>query len=179
MLLSTVYRCVEVISDSVAQLPLEPYKIDAQGYKMKFLSHPSYNLLNKEPNDKMTRFTFMKTLVVSTLLKGNGYAYIERDNSGNAVSLHYIPSGNVSIIKPTRLKDPVKYNVTGIGTVEDCNMIHILNFTYDGLEGISTLTHARNCLGLAADAESHATGFFKGGANLAGILKVQSSLTTK
>ena len=28
MLLSTVYRCVEVISDSVAQLPLEPYKID-------------------------------------------------------------------------------------------------------------------------------------------------------
>ena len=29
MLLSTVYRCVEVISDSVAQLPLEPYRIDA------------------------------------------------------------------------------------------------------------------------------------------------------
>ena len=29
LLLSTVYRCVEVISDSVAQLPLEPYKIDA------------------------------------------------------------------------------------------------------------------------------------------------------
>lgn len=25
MLLSAVYRCVEVISDSVAQLPLEPY----------------------------------------------------------------------------------------------------------------------------------------------------------
>ena len=28
LLLSTVYRCVEVISDSIAQLPLEPYKID-------------------------------------------------------------------------------------------------------------------------------------------------------
>ena len=36
MLLSTVYRCVEVISDSVAQLPLEPYKIDADGYKIKY-----------------------------------------------------------------------------------------------------------------------------------------------
>lgn len=50
MLLSTVYRCVEVISDSVAQLPLEPYKIDSEGYKVKFTSHPSYRLLNSEPN---------------------------------------------------------------------------------------------------------------------------------
>ena len=47
MLLSTVYRCVEVISDSVAQLPLEPYKMDSKGYKIKFTSHPTYKLLNK------------------------------------------------------------------------------------------------------------------------------------
>lgn len=76
MLLSTVYRCVEVISDSVAQLPLEPYRMDANGYKVKFTSHPTYRLLNSEPNQRMTRFTFIKTLVVSTLLKGNGFAYI-------------------------------------------------------------------------------------------------------
>lgn len=79
LLLSTVYRCVEVISDSVAQLPLEPFKIDSKGYKTKYVEHPTYWLLNKEPNPRMTRFTFMKTLVVSTLLKGNAYAYIERD----------------------------------------------------------------------------------------------------
>ena len=33
MSLSSVYRCVEVISNSVAQLPLEPFKIDRNGYK--------------------------------------------------------------------------------------------------------------------------------------------------
>ena len=32
MLLSTVYRCVDVISDAVAQLPLEPYYINDSGY---------------------------------------------------------------------------------------------------------------------------------------------------
>ena len=58
-------------------------------------------------------------------------------------------------------------------------MIHLLNFTYDGVTGISTLANARNTLGLATDAEGHAQGFFKGGANLAGVLKVQSTLTTK
>lgn len=180
MLLSTVYRCVEVISDSVAQLPLEPYKIDSEGFKIKFTSHPSYRLLNSEPNSRMSRFTFIKTLIVSTLLKGNGYAYIERDNEGNAVALHYIPSELVTVIKPKTLKDNIAYSITGIGNVvEACNMIHILNFTYDGVEGISTLSHAKNTLGLASDSEAHASGFFKGGANLAGILTVQSTLTSK
>ena len=180
MLLSTVYRCVEVISDSVAQLPLEPYKIDADGYRLKFTSHPSYRILNKEPNNRMTRFTFIKTLVVSTLLKGNGFAYIERDNKGNAIALHYIPSELVTIIPPSTIGENVMYNVTGLSnSVESCNMIHILNFSYDGITGISTLSHAKNTLGLAMDSESHASGFFKGGANLAGILKVESNLTAK
>lgn len=180
LLLSTVYRCVEVISDSVAQLPLEPYKIDGNGFKMKFKSHPTYRLLNAEPNNRMTRFTFIKTLIISTLLKGNGYAYIERDNQGNATALHYIPSELVTIIPPMTLKDNITYSVTGLSNIiESCNMIHILNFSYDGITGISTLAHAKNTLGLSADSEAHASGFFKGGANLAGILKVQSNLTSK
>lgn len=180
LLLSTVYRCVEVISDSVAQLPLEPYKIDSSGYKLKFTNHPTYRLLYAEPNSRMTRFTFIKTLIVSTLLKGNGYAFIERDNLGNATALHYIPSDLVTIIPPKTLKDNVAYSVTGLSNIiEACNMIHILNFSYDGITGISTLAHAKNTLGLSADSEAHASGFFKGGANLAGILKVQSNLTSK
>jgi len=69
------------------------------------------------------------------------------------------------------------YSITGFDAlVEPINMIHILNFSYDGIRGISTLEHARLTLGLATDSEAHAAGFFKGGANLAGVLKVQGSL---
>lgn len=179
MLLSTVYRCVEVISDSVAQLPLEPYKMDSQGYKIKFTSHPTYKLLNKEPNPRMTRFDFIKVLIVSTLLKGNGYAYIERDGKGDAQGLHFIPAELVTVNRPKSLKESVSYSIAGLGTVESCNMIHIKNFSYDGIEGVSTLRHARNTLGLSTDAEAHAAGFFKGGANLAGILKSTSNLNNQ
>ena len=179
MLLSTVYRCVEVISDSVAQLPLEPYRIDSNGYKLKFTSHPTYKLLNKEPNPRMTRFDFIKVMIVSTLLKGNGYAYIERDDKGNAQGLHFIPAELVTIIRPKSLNEAVSYSMAGLGKVESCNMIHIKNFSYDGIEGVSTLRHARNTLGLSTDAESHAAGFFKGGANLAGILKSQTNLNSQ
>ena len=177
MLLSTVYRCVDVIGDSVAQLPLEPYKVDENGYKRKYTEHSTYYILNKEPNKTMSRFTFMKTLITSVLLDGNGYALIKRDNNGNATSLKLIPSGLVSIINNN---GKIMYSVTGIKQlIEPVNMIHILNFSYDGITGISTLQHAKNTLGLASDSEAHAEGFFKGGANLAGIIKVQSSLNPK
>jgi HK97 family phage portal protein len=181
MLLPAVYRCVEVISDSVAQLPLEPFIVDSQGYRQRHFSHPTYNMLHLEPNSKMTTYTFIKTLVASVLLNGNGFAYIQRDSRGNAVGLHYLPPEWVTVNDSTvdHFK-PITYSVTGIkGRVEACNMIHILNFSYDGINGVSTLTHAANTLGISADSESHARGFFKGGANAAGILKVQSVLSAK
>lgn len=180
MLLSAVYRCVEVISDSIAQLPFEPYRIDSDGCKIKFTKHPTYNLLNREPNQNMSKFTFMKTMVVSMLLTGNAYAYIDRDERGNAKALYYIPTELVTILKPQNITDTISYSITGMkNVVEDCNMIHILNFTSDGYEGISTLTYARKTLGLAMDAEANAEGFFKGGANVAGLLKCNSPLTNK
>lgn len=180
MLRSAVYRCVEVISDSIAQLPCEPYRIDSDGCKIKFTKHPTYNLLNREPNQNMSKFTFMKTMVVSMLLTGNAYALIERDERGNAKALYYIPTELVTILKPQTITDTISYSITGMkNVVEDCNMIHILNFTSDGYEGISTLAYARKTLGLAMDAEANAEGFFKGGANVAGILKCNSPLATK
>ena len=180
MLLSAVYRCTEVISDSVAQLPLEPYRIDSDGCKIKFTSHPTYNLLNREPNKNMSKFTFLKTMVVSMLLTGNAYALIDRDEKGNAKALYYIPTELVTILKPQNITDTISYSITGMkSVVEDCNMIHILNFTSDGYAGVSTLTYARKTLGLAMDAEANAEGFFKGGANVAGILKSNAPLTTK
>ena len=77
MRLAAVYRCVQVISDSVAQLPLSMYK-DAKVYR----EHPTYHLVAKEPSPLMSRFTFLKCLVSSMLLQGNGYAYIKRDQLG-------------------------------------------------------------------------------------------------
>ena len=180
LLLSACYRCVEVISDSIAQLPCEPYRIDSDGCKIKFTKHPTYNLLNREPNQNMSKFTFMKTMVVSMLLTGNAYALIERDERGNAKALYYIPTELVTILKPQTITDTISYSITGMkNVVEDCNMIHILNFTSDGYEGISTLAYAKKTLGLAMDAEANAEGFFKGGANVAGLLKCNSPLTNK
>lgn len=178
LLLSAVYRCVEVISDSIAQLPLEPYRVDAEGYRHRWREHPTYRLLNAEPNCNMTRYTFIKALVTSMLLEGNGYAYIKRDDRGNAVALYFLPSELVTILPPQRLDEPTAYAVTGFSNnVEACNMLHLLNFTRDGITGISTLAYACDAIALSGYAESNARGFFEGGANLSGIIKTDKPLT--
>lgn len=179
--LSTVYRCVEVISDSVAQLPIEPFGIDEKGYKRKLTKHPSYYLLSREPNKLMTRYTFIKQLVTSMLLYGNGYAYIKRDGAGNARSLVFLPASYVTVVEHGLIDEsPISYTVAGIaGEVPPEDMIHILNYSYDGIHGVSTLAYATNSINLANASESHARGFFSGGANVGGILTVQGPLNQK
>lgn len=176
MLLSTVYRCVEVISDSVAQLPLHLYNVGSDGYKKENVNHPVSYLLTNEPNKKMTRFTFIKLLVSSMLLKGAAFAYIDRDNRGNVTRISYIPTENVTI---TETPTDLIYNIVGIGQVESDSMIHLLNFSYDGVHGISTLKHANKTLQIAWDEEDAAGGFFRSGGNLSGLITSDAPLTAK
>lgn len=180
MNLSSVNACVETISDAISSLPISIYRVDSCGHKMRFTQHPTFHILNREPNGKMTRYTFMKLMVQSMLLRGNAYAYIERDRNGNCIGLHYIPTEYVTIHYPIAFNDSVTYSVVGFNTIiEGCNMLHILNYTNDGISGISTLAHAKQTLEMATDEFNTAQGFYRGGANLNGILKVNSNLTTK
>lgn len=181
MLLSTVYRCVDLISDSIAVLPLKTYEIDKDGFKSEAKKHPAYYVLDTEPNEDMTRFVFFKTLMTSVLLTGNGYAYIERD--GLKVSqLVYIPSGAVQIVWVTDKQGIMRkrYKVQGFtDLVEPRDMIHVLNFSYDGINGISTLEHARQTLAIATSAEESAKGFYDSGGQLSGVLTVEGARLSK
>lgn len=180
MLLSTVYRCVDLISSSLGVLPCKVYRVDKDGFKTEALDHPAYDLLNLEPNEDMTSYTFFKTLVVSVLLTGNGYAYIERDSHLNPLQLVYIPSTKVTIVwvNDDRGIRHKRYMVAGFRElVEPADMIHILNFTYDGIQGVSTISHARQTLGIATDSEAHAKGFFKSGGSTSGILTVEGKMS--
>lgn len=182
MLLSTVYRCVDLISDSVAVLPLKTYLLDEGGFKKEYKTHPAYMILDLEPNEDMTRFVFFKTLMASVLLTGNGYAYIERDRNLNLLQLIYIPTSQVTIVYITDKNGIMRkrYQVVGFKElVEPKDMIHVLNFSYDGIIGVSTLTHARQTLGIATKSEEHASGFFESGGAVSGILTVEGKRLDK
>lgn len=182
MLLSAVYRCVDLISDSVAVLPLKTYKIDAGGFKREYKEHPAYTLLDMEPNEDMTRYVFFKTIMASVLLTGNGYAYIERDYKLNVQQLIYSPTSQVTIVYIADKNGIMRkrYQVVGFKELVDPkDMIHVLNFTYDGIIGVSTLTHARQTIDVSTSTEEHAAGFFQSGGALSGVLTVEGKRLDK
>lgn len=180
MKLSAVYRCVNCISDAVAQLPMEIFKVDKRGFKTKDRKHTSFKVLNKKPNNRMTRYTFITLMVQSMLLNGNAYAYIVRDKKGDVSSLIYIPSSYVTVVPPVNITEPIQYRIAGFdGVIDAKDMIHVLNQTFDGVIGLSTLFFAFQTLGLAYDSEKHASNFFSTGCAIAGFIKSDTSLTPK
>lgn len=181
--LSAVYRCVEVISDAIASQSwdiLEYNKIEG------FVNNPFHKaayMLNCEPNGNMSRYTMMKTLIARVLLDGNGYIIIRRDLQGDPVKLELV-TGNVIMYRrddgsiyyevqyPGYEMSTAKINGKDSEFIESSDMIHILNYSYDGLQGVSTLRHAANTIGVAYASEQSAKGFFSSGANISGILTV-------
>ncbi|KAA6333331.1 hypothetical protein EZS27_018244 [termite gut metagenome] len=177
MRLSAVYRAVDLISDSIAMLPLETQITDSNGYKSKFINHPTYSLLNKQPNKLQSRFTFIKLIIQNIVVNGNGFAYIVRDGEGNAIRLQYLRPENV-IINYNELAGTLSYGIAGFKKfVEPCNMLHFKKYTIDGVQGISVLANAFNTLQISNNTEQAANNFFSNGCNLSGVLTVQGQLS--
>ena len=165
--LSAVYRCVEVITNSVASLPVKLYRVDEKGFRYELKNDLSY-ILSKRPNRKMNAYTFYKLMMKDVLMAGNAYALIMRDGN-KVIGLQYIPAGLVS---PIDKIDHIEYMVTGIkGTVRQEDIIHILNYSDNGVIGISVLAHARRVLGIADAGDKSAENFYKSGGCTSGFLK--------
>jgi HK97 family phage portal protein len=180
MKLSAVYRCVDVKSSDIATMPRDIYSFTTQSGWIKDDNHFAYSILNTSPNPSCSAYTFWKTLTACVELNGNGYARIYRDTKGNPVTMELITS-TVTMWLFDDLS--VKYEYIHPYTQDDIwidgdDMIHVLNFSYDGFVGVSTLTHAMNITSLSASADGQAKGFFASGANASGILSVPGKITT-
>jgi len=169
MKLSTVYRCVNLLSDSFASLPVIPYTYK-NDWKYIDYSNGLYNVLNIQPNAFMSAYTFKKLIVTNMLLKGNAYILITRNKvSGSVEALTLLNSDSIIVLVDG---NDIKYKSTVANqTYDKSQIIHITNFTVDGINGISTLEYASNALGSAWSSEEHSSNFWKSGGNMSGILR--------
>jgi HK97 family phage portal protein len=178
MRLSAVYRCVDVVSDSIASMPFD-IRITQNGEWKKSTDHFAMEMLNLQPNPSMSRFIFMKTAVAQILLNGNAYIWIHRNDVGNPISLQLINGIVILYIRQdlSTYYTFEDYYTHQAGIIDGEDLIHIMNFSYNGLLGVSTLTHAANIIGLAQSSDAQAKGFFSSGANMSGIISVPGKIT--
>jgi HK97 family phage portal protein len=174
--ISAVYSAVNLISDSVATLPIQ-IKIKNDKGKDIVENNPLYGIFE---NDLMSRYTFIKSIVQNVILKGNGFAYIERDKQKKVIGLRYLPAEDVQIYYSKEKKE-LYYNCGYIfkGRIYPKDMLHFLRYTTDGVTGISVLSYARRSLNITNQTENSAETFFSSGCNLNGILTVNSNLSEK
>lgn len=175
MRLSAVYACTNIITNSIALLDAKVVK-EVDGEKVELKSHPLNRILNLKPNERYNHFNFIKLLFESVILRGNGYAYIERDERLKVKSLQLI---DPEFVQPLVQEDgSVKYIVAGVdGAVDSTNMIHLFMHCDAYMNGISVLKYADMALSAAYDAEKTSDNFFKGGGGMLGIIKSAAPLT--
>lgn len=177
MNLSTVFRCVDLISDSIAGLPVRIIK-DNGDCKNELSNHPLNIVFSAGLANNLTVYHFMKLLIQSVLLKGNGFALIERANDGTVTGLKFLESGDVQIHYDRQRKNSLFYTCTLIQNkkIEPCNMIHLRKYSNDGVNGISILSYAGRSIKISQAGENQAKRFYSSGCNLSGVLSVQANL---
>lgn len=96
--ISAVFRCVDLISKTLATLPMNMYKETNKGQE-KATEHPVYSLVHYLPNQQTTAFEFWQMYVANLLLTRGAFAKIVRNGQGRIVELWNIPTRCTSDIQ--------------------------------------------------------------------------------
>jgi len=178
MSLAAYYACINNISKAIGMVPFITYRRVADG-KERATDHPLYPLLHDAPSVEMGSMTFRQTLTAHMLGWGNGYAEIERADSGAPRALHPIHPSRVTVRRNDSgyIVYEVRPSMDGMRRGEKArvllsdDMFHVHGLGGDGLTGYSVLRLAAECLGLGLSAQEFAAAFYGNGAVPGGVLE--------
>lgn len=173
-----VARCVNLISDTVAMIPIKLYKEEMVNGKRKTveIEDSRCDLFNLDTKDTLDGVQFKKALVRDYLLDGNAYAYINKRR--NLVkSLHYVDCDHVLI---NQNFDPIfkDYNITVYGkTYKPYEFLKILRATRDGARGIGIIEENQELLKAAYLTLKFEQSLVSTGGSKKGFIKTEKKIT--
>lgn len=175
--ISSAWACINLLSGTIASLPLMVYRRDANGVREVFRDHPLYRLLHDSPNYDQTAVDFWEFIAASIEMRGNAYARIERNSRGIASLMPVNPA----LMGVRRLQNgsiEYRWSQDGRYFVEtDKTMLHIRGFGGNPLGGMSTLHYGRHTFSLARAVDKSASSTFKNGMRPSGVLTFDKWLT--
>lgn len=166
--LSSFFGAMELISNSIAQLPIlikRNNEIDTK-----------HNLNLIFNNMLISKFNFIKMLVSDIILHGNAFCYIDRAKDGTPVNLVYCEHGSVNVFY-NQQKQELYYTASFIrkGKIEPVDMIHLYKNSYNGVEGKALVMFANQALKLAKAADKAAFKYYSNGCALQGALTIKGT----
>ena len=174
--LTAVWAAVRLLSETIASLPINMYRMDKDGSKYIDFSNPLNKLISIAPSPNYTRYNFIETMMSSLLLYGNAYAKIIRNGGARPIELQILNPENVEPFQSTE-DNLIYYKVKDSAILSDREMIHIVGFSFDGIVGKSPIRVASEALGIASASQQFGANFYGRGANLSGVLEHPSRLS--
>jgi HK97 family phage portal protein len=173
--MAAVYRCVALISNVSASLPLHAYK--------KGTLEQTTSTLLENPHPEMTDYELWRLTYIHRCLWGNAYLYKVRDSVGRVQELRPLHPNQVQVgraasseLNPSGKMFKVIDQNGAPHPMTTREIMHIPGLGYDGICGVSPIRAAAQCIGISLAAESYAAKLFGSGNLLSGILQTEQRL---
>jgi HK97 family phage portal protein len=166
--ISTVYACVTILAQTVASLPMVlTKKIKPTGHE-SVDDHPLSEILHDDFNLDQSSYEAREMGIGHLKLRGNWYNRIQRDGAGRITAL--VPMNPKSMIVK-RYNGEIWYEYQPGGEGEDPlgnragfyipeEVWHVKGFSDDGITGLSTISYARESMGMAKAQQDFQAEFF-------------------
>ncbi len=173
---AAVWACVRVLSQSCGMIPLHVNRESPDGSKTRALDAAAYPILHHSPNKNMTSVDWRQCAIVHFLLYGNHFSLIQRLN-GRLIGLWPMRPDLMRVVLDTDGTLGYEYSTsTGVQKFAQADILHIRNFSWDGINGLSAISQARQAVGLTLAAEQYGASFFKNGGRPSGVLKMPQAM---
>lgn len=174
MTIPAVSAAVDLISNSIASMPIKLYKVK-DGKVENMEDDPRVQLLNGDTGDTLNAFEMKKALVADYLMDGNGYAYIRR-NRNDVTGLFYVDSGYVSVLINANPIFKERTLFVYAGQYQLYEYIKLLRNTKDGAAGFGLTEEVGRALETAYRTILYQLSTVKRGGARKGFLKSQRKL---
>jgi len=166
--LSAFFGAVELISNSVAQLPILVKRDDTID------KNHNLNLIFKD--GLISKFNLMKMLITDVIIHGNAFVYIERADDGTPINLIYCEYGSVTQYY-NNSKQEIYYQIPFIkrGKIEDVDVIHLYKNSNNGIQGIPLANYANAVIKLGQATDKAASKYYSSGCALQGALTIKGA----
>lgn len=174
--IATVYRCVNLLCDSVAVLPCQ-FMRQKDGRFVVDVNSRLHYLLTVQPDYTFNAFDFWRQVVQRLLLDGNAYIVpIYNSASLEVDRLALCGRGTVSHDIENDIYTVTDETNAIFGTFSEDEIIHIKGMSIDGKNGVSVLTYARLTSNIAATGDTETLKRFANGGNVRGIVSNDTSV---
>ena len=168
-----VYRALQVMTTSAAQLPLN----FERGGQTVIVKHPSeIPALVRKPDPDMDRSDWIEQAVLSLALDGNLFLRKIKNPDGTTAAARILPPSEVTITRDPKTRR-IWYNHDG-QKLSSADINHQTLMRLPGqVRGLGPIQAARQELGSAADVRDYSTNWFRGSGQPNGIISTKSSKT--